>query len=101
MPAISEKRLKQIIAEELESIKKEASESLDVIPVISKKAVSLLNAIKSFKEECPESCMHSIGDGLTKLETTLDDMAKFPGNYASFRPSVSVRSDVDSLHTKK
>lgn len=97
MHSISPRRLRQIIAEEVAAV----TDTLEVLPVISKKATTLLNAVRSFKDECPESCMHSVGDVLSNLEKTLEDMAHFPGNYASLRSKQSIRDDVDNLVSKE
>lgn len=95
MLKITESRLRRIILEEIAAMDAPAgedeaamtaedaeAEALELLPTISKKASTLFKAIKAFKSECPEGCMSHVEGELKKLEKTLVNMAKNPGNYA-------------------
>lgn len=94
MHKITESSLRRIILEEIAALdlppvpEDTEIDELEVASKISNKATKLVSAIKSFKEDCPESCMGHIAAELGKLEKTLKNMAKNPGNYSSSPKSV-------------
>lgn len=100
MPSITDKRLRQIIAEEvmaaMEDQQNDQIKSLEQLPAISKAAIDFLKALNNFKEKCPADCLSSV-TGLDQMESTLNDMAMNPGSYLS-GPKKMLDTDVDSLH---
>jgi len=76
---ISEKRLREIIVEEMNSI----TEGVDhtAIKDVVGRASDLLAAIADFKEEAPGSMLNAVTPNLSQLEEMLEKMVSNPGSY--------------------
>ena len=101
MPSITQKRLREIIAEEVAAalVDEESDQvkSLEQLPAISKAAIDFLKALNNFKEKCPAACLSSVS-GLEQMQSTLEDMAMNPGSYLPSGTKKLVGSDIDNLH---
>jgi hypothetical protein len=101
MPSITQKRLRQIIAEEVKAtVEDNSANERKMVPAISTAASNFLDALMTFKEKCPADCLSSVS-GLEQLEKTLENMFMHPGDYLPRAARPSVRDDVQELMPKE